>query len=145
MKYIKQISADEINEALKKFHRCSTEEEFWEVKGFYAIDEDLCFSTTDDNCFYCFQTRIQEFVYFALNKNKIINMKGLFESLYTIVCSGYSYIRLVGRVGRYPRILKAATAWKMVEPLYPVKGREEIMWYAGHPHNVELMKRRFQK
>lgn len=143
MKYLKKITPDEFNQALRKYFDVATADDFWEVKGAYAFDQDLCWATTDDNCYYLFETANSLFIYFAMEQGKISNIKGLFEVFYEIICSGYPFIRISGRKGRYPRILKSFSNYQMVEPTVHVRENEEIVWYAGHPDNVEKIKRRF--
>lgn len=143
MKYIKKITPEEFNNGLRKYFDVATADDFWEVKGAYALDNDLCWSTTDDNCFYLFETANSLFVYFAIDKGRIINMKGLFECFYEIVCSGYPFIRVNGLKGRYTKLFKAWNHWQTVEPQYHVRENEELVFYAGHPENIEKIKRRF--
>lgn len=143
MKYIKKITPEEFNNGLRKYFDVATVDDFWEVKGAYALDNDLCWSTTDDNCFYLFETANSLFVYFAMDKGRIINMKGLFECFYEIVCSGYPFIRVNGLKGRYTKLFKAWNHWQTVEPQYHVRENEELVFYAGHPENIEKIKRRF--
>lgn len=142
MKYIKKVTNDAVNEALKKFYDVASKEDFWEVKGLYAFPTDLCYSTIDDNCFMCYTPKTQYFVYFAIEQGKMSNIRGLFEAFYEIVCSGYPYIRFYGRIGRYPKILKAFSCYDAPKETV-IKGKEEIVWYAGHPDNIEKIKRRF--
>lgn len=142
MKYIKKITADEINEALGKFYEVASYDDFFQVKGFYAQDEDLCFASKDDNCFYCFELRNSVFVYFALDQGKFSNIRGMWEAMYEIICSGFPFIRLCGRAGRYSKLLKAFSNWQRVDQLFNVKGHEDIVWYAGHPENVKKILKR---
>lgn len=137
MKYIKKITADEINEALGKFYEVASYEDFFQVKGFYAQDEDLCYASKDGKCFYCFELHNSVFVYFALDQGKFSNIRGLFEVLYEIICFGCPFIRLRGRAGRYSKLLKAFSCWQKVDQLFNIKGHEDIVWYAGHPENVK--------
>lgn len=142
MKYIKKITADEINEALGKFYEVASYEDFFQVKGFYAQDEDLCYASKDDNCFYCFELRNSVFVYFALDPGKLSNIRGMFEVLYDVICSGFPFIRLCGRKGRYTKLLKVMCSWKVVDQMFDIKDHEDVVWYAGHPENVKKILKR---
>lgn len=143
MKYIKKITPVEINQALRRYFDVADGDDFWEVKGFYALDNDLCWASVDDNCFYCFEVATSMFVYFAMEQKRMSNIRGLFECFYEIVCSGYPFIRINGRKGRYPKILKSFGHYQFVEPSVHVRENEELIWYAAHPENVEKIKRRF--
>lgn len=144
MKYVKRITAQEMNEGLKKFFDVANVDDFWEVKGLYALNEDLCFVSLDGSCYYCFESISSYFVYFALEPGKMSNIRGLFEVFYEIICAGYPFIRINGRKGRYPKLLKAFNYYSFVEPQVHVYENEEIVWYAGHPENVEKIKRRYE-
>lgn len=142
MKYIKKITADEINEALGKFYEVASYEDFFQVKGFYAQDEDLCYASKDGKCFYCFELHNNVFVYFALDQGKFSNIRGMLEALYEIICFGCPFIRLCGRTGRYSKLLKAFSCWQKVDQMFNIKGHEDIVWYAGHPENVKKILKR---
>lgn len=144
MKYIKKITPQEMNDALKRYFDVATKEDFWEVKGFYARPGDLCYASVDDNCYYCLESSDSLFVYWAMEQGRMSNIRGLFEVFYQLICEGYPFIRINGRKGRYPKILKAFNYFQYVEPKYHVLENEEIVWYAGHPENVEKIKRRFE-
>ena len=78
MKYIEKISCHEWNEAFFNYFDVATKEDYWEVQGAYARPEDLCYKTTDNNCYYLLEKRQNNnFVYFARDKNRLINIKGL--------------------------------------------------------------------
>lgn len=141
MKYIKKITPQEMNDALKRYFDVATKEDFWEVKGLYATGNCLCYSTTDDNCFLCFDENTGFICYFAMKKDRMMNIKGLAEAVYEIVCSGHPFVKISGRNGRYPRILKSFGHYTIKET--SLKEYEEIVWYAGHPDNIEKIKRRF--
>lgn len=140
MKYIKKITPQDFNKGLEDFYDVATKQEFWEVKGAYAFDHYLCWATLDNSCYFCFDPKTHNFIYFATEK-KLSNIRALAETFYEIVCAGYPFIKITGRKGRYPRILKALGSYSVYET--DVKGFEEIVWYAGHPDNIEKIKRRF--
>lgn len=142
MKYIKKITADEINEALGKFYEVASYEDFFQVKGFYAQENDLCYASKDGSCFYCFEIQTSVFVYFALEQGKFSNIRGMWEAMYDIICFGFPFIRLCGRTGRYSKLLKAFSNWQIVDQLFDVKGHEDIVWYAGQPENVKKILKR---
>ena len=142
MKYIKKITADEINEALGKFYEVASYEDFFQVKGFYAQENDLCYASKDGSCFYCFEVQTSVFVYFALEQGKFSNIRGMWEAMYDIICFGFPFIRLCGRTGRYSKLLKAFSNWQIVDQLFNVKGHEDIVWYAGQPENVKKILKR---
>lgn len=141
MKYIKKITPQDFNKGLEDFYDVATKQDFWEVKGAYAFEHYLCWATLDNSCYFCFDYKTSNFIYFAIEK-KLSNIKALFETFYEIVCAGYPFIGMVGRVGRYPRILKAFGHYSDPKQSL-VEGKEEIVWYAGHPDNIEKIKRRF--
>lgn len=141
MKYIKTITPQEFNRGLWDFYDVASKEEFWEVKGAYAFEHYLCWATLDNKCYFCFDTKTSMFVYFALEKT-VRNIRALSEVFYEIVKAGFPFIGLLGRIGRYPRILKVFGHFS--EPrLSEVEGKEEIVWFAGHPDTLESIKRRF--
>lgn len=140
MKYIKKITPQDFNKGLEDFYDVATKQEFWEVKGAYAFDHYLCWATLDDSCYFCYDPKTGNFIYFAIEK-ELSNIRALAETVYEIVCAGYPFIKITGRKGRYPRILKAFGSYSVYET--DVKGFEEIVWYAGHPDNIEKIKRRF--
>lgn len=142
MKYIKKITADEINGALGKFYEVASYEDFFQVKGFYAQDEDLCYASKDGKCFYCFELHNNVFVYFALEQGKFSNIRGMWEAIYEIICFGCPFIRICGRTGRYSKLLKAFSCWQKVDQMFNIKGHEDIVWYAGHPENVKKILKR---
>ena len=142
MKYIKKITADEINEALGKFYEVASYEDFFQVKGFYAQENDLCYASKDGSCFYCFEIQTSVFVYFALEQGKLSNIRGMFEVVYDVICSGFPFIRLCGRKGRYTKLLKVMCSWKVVDQMFDIKDHEDVVWYAGHPENVKKILKR---
>lgn len=131
-----------MNEAFKRFFDAATFEDFFEVKGFYAQPEDLCWASMDDNCYYCFEKRTSVYVYFAIDQGRFSNIRGMWESMYEIICSGFPFIRLCGRQGRYTKLLKAFDCWQTTEQLFNIKGHEDVVWYAGHPENVKKILKR---
>ena len=141
MIHIKRITPEEMNGALRRYFDVASAEDFWEVKGMYAKEGDLCYSTLDDNCYYYFEGDNNNFVYFAMEPGKMENIKGMWECFYDIVCTGYPLIRINGRKGRYPKLLKSFGYYKFVET--PIKENEEVVWYIGHPENIDKIRRRF--
>lgn len=141
MIHIKKITPGEMNGALRRYFDVANAEDFWEVKGMYAKEGDLCYCTLDDNCYYYFEVDSNNFVYFAMEPGKMENIKGMWECFYDIVCTGYPFIRINGRKGRYPKILKSFGYYQFVET--PIEENEEVVWYIGHPENIEKIKRRF--
>ena len=112
MKYIKKITPDDFNNAFYEYLGVASKEDLWEVNGAYARPEYLCYATIDNNCYYCLETeRNNNFVYFAFEKNKLINMKGLYEAIYEMICEGRPFIRFSGRPGRYRKILNGFGHW----------------------------------
>jgi hypothetical protein len=146
VKYIKQITPDEMNEAFRKyFELCCKENRFidlWDVKGFFAHPNDLCWSSLDGNAFYCIEVESTSFVIFAFDKGDITNVKGIYESLYEAVKVGYPFIRLWGRIGRYRKILRPLIHWQNTSFFEPREGYEELSCYFGHPHNVKVLESR---
>ena len=141
MMHLKKITPGEMNGALRRYFDVASAEDFWEVKGMYARECDLCYRTLDDNCYYYFEVDNNNFVYFAMEPGKMENIKGMWECFYDIVCTGYPFIRINGRKGRYPKILKNFDYYQFVET--PIGENEEVIWYIGHPENIEKIKRRF--
>ena len=43
MIHIKRITPQDVNAALKRYFDVATPDDFWEVKGLYAQDGDLCY------------------------------------------------------------------------------------------------------
>jgi len=145
MKYIKRIRPIELNAAFKKYMKVADVDDLWEVNGTFASPGDLCFKTIDNNCYYMVQPRFNNnFVYFAFEKNRLINMKGLWESLIEIVKLGNPYIRFSGRHNRYRKIMKGFCAyWETHDAADPTY--EAFMCYVAHPDNIEKIKRRINK
>lgn len=141
MIHIKKITPEEMNGALRRYFDVASAEDFWEVKGMYAREGDLCYSTLDDNCYYYMKESTNNIVYFALEPGKMENIKGLWEALYEMVCEGYPFLRFVGRKGRYGKIFKSFSHYKKIEP--EIITNEEIVCFVGHPENMEKIKRRF--
>lgn len=142
MKYIKKITALEFMDGMKEFFKVADVDDFFEVKGLYALDEDLCYATLDNNCFYILRASDSMFGYFALDKGNIINIKGLWEAVYEMVCAGYAWIRINGRIGRYTKLLGKYNYTKPLETY--VRGHEEFWWFAGHPDVIKAMDKRRQ-
>ena len=145
MKYIEKISASEFNEAFKNYFDVATKEDWWEVNGTFVINEDLCYKSIDNNCYYCLVKRHNNnFIYFAYDKNRLINIKGLWESLVEMVKEGCPYIRFAGRQNRYKKIMKGFVAWwethDAADPTY-----ESFMCYVAHPDNIDQLRRRINK
>lgn len=141
MIHIKRIAPQDVNSALKRYFDVASADDFWEVKGLYARDGDLCYCTVDGNCYYYMERNTNNFVYFAMEPGKMENIKGMWECFYEIVCTGCPYIRINGRKGRYPKLLKSFGYYQFVET--PIRENEEVIWYIGHPENIEKIKRRF--
>ena len=143
MKYIKNITPDELNSALRRYFGVATADDIWEVKAVYALDGELCYATTDDNCYYYLNSVDNNFVYWAFNKNESINIKGLFEVLVELVKEGHPFIKVNGTVGRYRKILKAFDHYSPVKVVE--KENEGFVFYIGHPDNIEKFIRRINK
>ena len=143
MKYIKKITPKELNEAFKEYLGVADKEDLWEVNGTYARPEDLCYASVDDNCYYLLQQKGgNNFIYFAFDKNRLINIKGLWETLYEMVKEGYPFIRFAGRHGRYRKIMKGFGYYSETHDTNDTT-YEAFMVYVAHPENVEKIKRRF--
>ena len=138
MIYVERISSDEFNEALKQAYGKLSLEEFWEVRGAIANKEDLCYATKDKSCYYLYQTTVNNLVYFALDK-KIQNIKGLYESLYDIVCNGHPYIYFNGLKGRYNIIKKAFLFVFQDDRFEPEENRDYLVIYMAHPENIKRL------
>lgn len=141
MIHIKKITPEEMNGALRRYFDVASAQDFWEVKGMYAKEGDLCYSTLDDNCYYYMKESTNNIVYFAMEPGKMENIKGLWEALYEMVCEGYPFLRFVGRKGRYGKVFKSFNYYKKIEP--EIITNEEIVGFVGHPENIEKIKRRF--
>lgn len=141
--HIKRIAPQDVNAALKRYFDVATPDDFWEVKGLYARDGDLCYCTVDGNCYYCLQCGTCNFVYFSLEQGRMENIRGLWECFYEIACAGNPFIRINGRKGRYPKILKGFGHYLFVET--PIRENEEVIWYLGHPENIDKIRRRIGK
>lgn len=145
MKYIEKITCDEFNEAFFNYFDVATKEDYWEVQGAYARPEDICYKTTDNNCYYCLEKRQNNnFVYFAYEKKRLINIKGLWESLIEMVKEGCPYIRFSGFHGRYEKILKGfGYFWETKDTANPTY--QAYICYVAHPDIIEKLKRRVNK
>ena len=145
LKYIKKITPDDFNNAFYEYLGVASKEDLWEVNGAYARPSFLCYATVDDNCYYCLETeRNNNFVYFAFEKNKLINMKGLWESIYQMVCEGRPYIRFSGYAGRYGKILKGfGHYWETHDANNPTY--QAYMCYVAHPEIIKKLEKRINK
>jgi hypothetical protein len=143
MKYIKEIDAEEFNKALLDYFDYATKEDYWEVKGLFATDNDICYKTVNDNAYYIFQKDYENFAYFAKVKGNLQTINGLWEVFYDLVCKGNPFIRILGKEKRYPKILKGFT--NFVELEMTLKGQQQFVWYAGHPDNIEKIKKRIAR
>ena len=145
MKYIEKISCDEWNKAFFNYFDVATKEDYWEVQGAYARPEDLCYKTTDNNCYYLLEKRQNNnFVYFARDKNRLINIKGLWETLIEMVKEGCPFIRFSGFHGRYGKILKGfGHYWETKDTADPTY--QAYICYVAHPDIIEKLRRRVDK
>ena len=145
MQYIKEITPTEWNEAFKKSYGILTQEEFWDLRFANATKDCICYATIDGSCYYYYDTKIQNFVYFALER-KIQNIKGLYEIMIDLVCKGIPYVHYNGKKGRYNIIEKAGFKYifedeaKGKDPIYEFK-----IVYAAHPENMELLKKKIER
>ena len=140
MKFIKRITAKECNDGLRKYFDYATADDYWEVKGMYALEEDFCFMSLDGNVFFHYQKSTSNFTYWALEKGKMSNIRATFEVLYELVCLGYPFVRINGKNSRYHKFLEHFGNYVKVESLIP--GREEYIWYIGHPDTVDKIRAR---
>lgn len=140
MKYIREASPKEINDGLKKYFDHATAQDFWEVKGLYALEGDKCFVSLDGNIFFHKQQNTDNFTYFALEQGKMSNIRATFEVLYELICAGYPFIRVNGRCGRYKHFLDHFGHYVPQETLY--EGHEEYIWYIGHPETIDKIRAR---
>lgn len=145
MKYIERIRPIELNAAFKHYMAVADVNDLWEVNGTFARPEDYCYKTIDNNCYYILQPRYNNnFVYFAFDKNKLINIKGLWESLVEMVKTGNPYIRFSGYHGRYNKILKGfGYYWETHDTNDPTY--QAYICYVAHPDNIEKLQRRINK
>lgn len=147
MKYIKKISAQDFLDGMKKLYEVASVEDFFEVKGLYPLDEDQCYATLDNNCYYILRARDTMLGYFALDKGRLSNIKGLWEFIYEMVCQGYSWIRINGKNRRYTKLAEknAVKDYILTKPLETnAKDHEEFWWFAGHPIVLKEIERRMR-
>lgn len=143
MKYIREATPAEINNALRKYFGCATADDFWEVKGLYAIEGDKCYVSLDGNIYFHMQQNTSNFTYFSLLPGKMSNIRAAFEVLYELICAGYPFIRINGRNGRYKHFLNHFGHYVPAETLY--EGHEEFVWFIGHPETIDKIRKRIDK
>ena len=135
MKYIERITKDEFNEALKAAYEILPVEEFWDVRGIVVEDWDICWATKDKSCYYLYQTKEENFAYFALEK-KVQNIKGLYETMLDLVYSGIPYVHFNGKKGRYD-IIKKGFYQVFDDDKYDKRDDwDYLVVYAAYPENV---------
>lgn len=135
MKYIERITKEEFYEALKKAYNTLSVEEFWEVRGLFLTDNDICWATKDKSCYYVYQTKEENFAYFALEK-KVQNIKGLYETMLDLVYSGIPYVYFNGRKNRYD-IIKKGFLYVFEDKRFEQRDDwDYLVVYAAHPENV---------
>lgn len=134
MEYIERITPKEFEEGMKKAYDVLSADEFWEVRGIYPEKDDLCYATKDRSCYYIFQTKILNFAYFATEK-KLQNIRGLFESLISIVLEGHPYIYYNGLNDRYNTINKFFYN-VFINDKIEDDTHEYFFVYAAHPENI---------
>lgn len=139
MKHIKKITATEMNEALERYYDVARKEEFWEVKGLYALDNYLCFATLDNNCYMCFNPDTNNYVFFAFEHPLTSNLVGMFESFYELICAGFPVVRVEGGTGRYIKILRRHGHYNTAPTT--IDGHEAYFWYIGHPDIIKIIER----
>lgn len=140
MKYIKEITPKECNDGLKKYFEVATVDDFWEVKGMYAMEGDKCYQSLDGNVYFLCQNGSSNFVYFALEPGKMSNIRATYEVLYELVCNGVPFLRVNGKDGRYRHFLNHFGHYTQVNSAIP--DREEFIWYIGHPDTVRQIRLR---
>ena len=146
MKYIKKITSDELNEALKKAYDVLPKEEFWEVRGLEATDNDLCYSSIDNSVYFHFRNSDSNFGYFAIQK-KVENIRAVYEFLYTLVEEGIGYIKFCSSKGRYNIILKHFIAIFQDKEVTEkqLEKKDHYIWYIGHPENIKRFEKRINR
>lgn len=140
MRFIKEITPKECNEGLKKYFDYATADDFWEVKGLYAIDGDICYQSLDGNMFFHYQKATSNFTYWALRQGRMSNIRATFEVLYELICAGYPFLRINGKKGRYGHFLNHFGHYAPQET--PYEGHEEYIWYIGHPETIDKIRKR---
>lgn len=135
MIYIDRISKEEAEEALKTAYEILPVDEFWEVRGLVIDNKDICWATKDKSCYYVYQTELENFVYFALEK-KIQNIRGLYEVVLDLVYSGFPYIHFNGTKGRYDILKKAFPHIYEDNRFEKQDDKDFLVMYAAHPENV---------
>jgi hypothetical protein len=142
MKYIKKITYKEWDDALKKAYGKLTQEEFWDLRFAVANDKCICYSTIDDSCFYLYDTVIDNFIYFALEK-KVQNIKGLYEVMLELVYNGIPYVHYNGRKGRYNILEKAGFMFIVNDTTKNIDSENDFkVVYAAHPYNIWLLNKK---
>jgi len=133
--YIDRITPLELEEGLKKAYGILTVDEFWDVRGIIATDNDYCYATKDRSCFYIYQTKEDNFAYFAI-ENKVQNIRGMYESIYDLVYNGFPYIHFNGRKGRYDIIKKAFHHVMWDKRFKETDNWDYLVCYIAFPENI---------